>query len=153
MQRVTLKDGTWVDLRDPEEITVRGRRGIQAIAAGLGEVLPGLQGATAETALASLGLTEEQMDAMLRIQEASIVAFVAAWSRPEPVPTIATIGDITAELFDALGEATAKLGADVASSSLDVSASAEFDPKDLSGDSEPSGGPLKDELVLTSPLT
>jgi hypothetical protein len=152
MRRVDLPNGQWADIRDKEEITTRGRRGIQAIAAGLAGALPKLKDADKDTDISSLNLTETEMDAVLRLQEATVVAFVAAWSLPEPVPTLVTVGDMTTVLYDALSIATAKDGADVASLSLDTGAgNGEPDPKELSGDSESSDGLLKEspELIPT----
>lgn len=134
MHRVELPAGQWADVRDPEEITTRGRRGIQAIAAGLTDALPKLKDADKDTDMASLGLTESEMDAVMRLQEATVVAFLSAWSLPEPVPTLVTVGDLKASLFDALSAATAKGGADIASLSLDTSVGdGEPDPKEPSG--------------------
>lgn len=140
-----MPDGQWADIRDQEEITTRGRRGIQAIAAGLAGALPKLKDATKDTDMASLGLTEEEMDAVMRLQEATVVAFLAGWSLPEPLPTLATIGDLKVSLYDALSDATAKDGADVASLSLDTGiGNGEPDPKDPSGDSASSDGLSKE---------
>ena len=145
MRREVLKDGTTVDLWDPEEVTQKGRRGIQAIAIGLKDVL-GRPGITASTKLSDLGLTEQQADAMIRMQEATVVAFLAGWSRPEPLPTMATVGDLPGGLYDELQELTAKEGASLA---LDTSPSMELDPKDHSGSSENSGGLSKDSPEQT----
>lgn len=153
MQRCVLNDGGWVDLRSQEEITTRGRRGIQAIAATLGAVLPKLQGATKDTPLESIGLTEEQTDAVLRLQEATVVAFLAGWSRPDPLPTIATVGDLPASLFDELAVLTAPLGAESASMVLDTSPGDGPDPKGLSGGSGNSDGPSRDAPAPTPTLT
>lgn len=154
MHRVDLPSGQWADIRDKEEITTRGRRGIQAIAAGLSGALPKLKDAANDTDMTTLGLSESEMDAVMRIQEATVVAFVAAWSLPEPVPTLITVGDLPTPLFDALSAATAKGGADVASLSLDTSVGdGEPDPKESSGDSASSDGLLKEEKEPILTLT
>ena len=121
----------WLELRDQDEISVRARRSITAISLTLGDAMDRLQHATPDTNVATLGFNEYQADAFLRIQEASVVAFLAGWSRPEPVPTQDTIGDLPDKLYRFLSEATASLGAQVA---LDTRATA--DPTDGS----PSGG-------------
>jgi|GEM_PF-2519160 len=154
MRRVPLPDGAWADVRSPEEITTRGRRGIQAIAAGMTSALPKLKDATPDTDMADLGFTEEEMDAVMRLQEATVVAFLAAWSLPDPVPTLASVGDLPAILYDALSLATAKDGADVAALTLDTSPGVDGvpDPKGPSGGSVSSDGPSKVEtppLILT----
>lgn len=149
MERHTLSDGTWVDIRDPEEVSQRGRRGINAIAMGLADVL-NRPGVTADTSVQSLGLTEDQADAIFRMQEATVVAFLAGWSRPDPVPTLATIGDLPGGTFDELAELTAKRGASLV---LDTSPSLEVDPARPSGSSAPSGGPSKAGSGLIVPST
>jgi hypothetical protein len=156
MRRVELPNGQWAMVRSPEEITTRGRRGIQAIAAGMTSALPKLKDATAETDMATLGFTEEEMDAVMRLQEATVVAFLAAWSLPDPVPTLASVGDLPATLYDALSVATAKDGADVAALSLDVSPGTTDgvpDPKEPSGASVSSDGPSKDSTAQVPTLT
>lgn len=153
MHRVELPGGQWADLRDKEEITTRGRRGIQAIAASLADALPKLQGVTDDTNMAALGLSETEMDAFLRLQEATVVAFLAAWSLPDPVPTLVTVGDLPVALYDALSLATAKDGAQIASLSVDMSPGEAPDPKDPSGASASSDGPSKDEQAPAPTLT
>lgn len=147
MHREVLKDGNWVDLRDADEVTQRGRRGIQAIATGLKDLLKSINVEEKDqevlaAQMDALDLTEEQADAMIRLQEATIVAFIAGWSRPEPVPTLATIGDLSAGLYDELAALTAPKGARLA---LDTSPSLEVDPKDLSGSSDSLVGLSRDE--------
>lgn len=140
MRRVHLDDGGWVDLRDKEEITVGGRRGIQAIAGSLADVLAKLPDDPAEAAkvnLAALGMSETELDAMLRLQQASVVAFLAGWSLPDPLPTLHTVDDMPAAVFDRIAAATAADAALVAQDSpvLDMSVGdGAPDPKEPSGD-------------------
>lgn len=149
MQRHTLKDGGWVDIRDREEVTQRGRRGILAITAGLGDVVDRLQDLDETKPITAQGFTEDQIDAVLRMQEATVVAYVAGWSRPEPVPTLATVGDLPGALFDELAALTARKGAETALS-LDTSpGDGSPDPKDRSGSSGTSSGPSKDDSEPT----
>ncbi len=140
MDRITLPGGGWADLHDKP--SVRGRRGIQAISIGLGKpLIDRLKGVDPTTDLSELGLTEAQADGMIRLGEATVVAFLAAWSLDAPLPTLSTIGDVDPDVFDALAGATAARGSAVALS-LDVSpGDGTPDPKDLSGSSEPSNGP------------
>lgn len=123
----------WIELRDQDEISVKARRSISAISLSLGDAMTRLQKAKATDDIASLGFDERQADAFLRIQEASVVAFLAGWSRPEPVPTLDTIGDMSDSLYRYLMGVTAGLGA-----SLAVDARATEDPNDgsPSGSSE-----------------
>lgn len=143
MKREFLKDGNWIDVRDKDEVTVKGRRGIQAISLGLKDLLnavsSGQDGEAGEAVIkiSDLSLTEEQADAMLRLQEATIVALIAEWSFPEPAPTLATVGDMPGGRFDEIAELTKGVGADIA---LDTSATTEPDPKGPSGNSGLSAG-------------
>lgn len=123
----------WIELRDQDEVSVRARRSISSISLSLGDAMLKLQRAKETDDIASLGFNEQQADAFLRIQEASVVAFLAGWSRPEPVPTLETIGDISDSLYRYLMKVTAGLGA-----SLAVDAGATEDPEDgsPSGSSE-----------------
>jgi len=128
MHRVTLPDNQWADIRDPEEITVRGKRTITAISVGIADLLETLDPSDLS------GVSEQDMDAMMRLSEAGIVAMLAGWSYPDPLPTIDTVGDMPSSRFEALEVATAKGSAAVALG-LDTSSGSTPDPKDLSGDS------------------
>lgn len=156
-RRVELPDGQWAELRDKTEVTVKGRRGIQVIAAGISPALQKLKQNSKEgesptdVDMLALGLSEPEMDAFMRLGEATIVAFLASWSLPDPLPTLDTVGDMRAELFDALGEATKEDGAAVANLSLDTSPGADGtpDPKDHSGPSGRSSGRSRVSKALT----
>jgi hypothetical protein len=162
MRRVDLPaapDGTpqWADLRSKDEVTTRDRRRIRAMSGGLTQTLPRLQGVTAETDIADLDVTEDELDLFFRVQEATVAAFVAAWSLPDP-PSPQTVGDMPVSLYDALCELTADDGANLAASTsivLDTSPGPDGvpDPKDPSGSSGNSDGPLKDESAPTPTLT
>jgi hypothetical protein len=144
VQRINLPDGQWVDIRSQEEITTRGRRAITAVASGLGTALPKLAGVDPHADIGTLGLTEVEVDVVMRMQEATVAAFLAAWSFPEPLPTAATMGDIPAALYDLLSDVTAESGAGVANLTLDTGAGdGTPDPKGPSGASKNSGGRSK----------
>lgn len=131
MQKKDLPDGGWAHIRDADDITVRGRRGIRAISGSLGDaVLKELSSVKTEEDYARLHLTEEQVDTIMRLQEASLVAFLAGWSYDEPLPTIATVGDMVVDRYDALIALTAAGGAEIL---LDTDPTMEYDPKDHSG--------------------
>jgi hypothetical protein len=94
--------------------------------------------------IGTLGLTEVEVDVVMRMQEATVAAFLAAWSFPEPLPTAATMGDIPAALYDLLSDVTAESGAGVANLTLDTGAGdGTPDPKGPSGASKNSGGRSK----------
>ncbi len=147
MRRIDLPDGQWADVRDPDEITVRGRRPILAVTLALRDVLPAIAAAQAAgQPIETLGLTEEQYDTVLRLGEVSIVAVLAAWSLPDPLPTVDTVGDLPATLYDALSQATAPTGAVIAEQGLVLDTSVgdgSPDPKGRTGGSKASGGHSK----------
>ena len=136
MERMTLKGGQWIDVRSKEEVTVRGRRALQSISLGLKDFLLGAD-ISSGTKFEDLDVTEDQADAMLRLQEATVVALVAGWSLPGAV-TLSSVADLPGGLFDEIAALVAPIGAELAS--LDTRATLEPDPKDLSGSLEPSGG-------------
>jgi hypothetical protein len=126
-------DGTphWVHIRDRDEVTVRGRRGIMAIAGTIGDaVAKAIASPNPAQALAESGITEEQADGIYRMQEATLVAFLAGWSYDAPLPTMQTVGDLPVKRYDALVKLTAAGGAAIV---LDTDPTMEPDPKALSG--------------------
>lgn len=128
-------DGTphWVHIREQskDEVTVRGRRGILAIAGTLGDgIAKALSGPTPAESMAALDITEAQADGIYRMQEATMIAFLAAWSYDEPLPTMATVGDLPVKKYDALVALTAADGAAIV---LDTDPTLEPDPKALTG--------------------
>ena len=128
-------DGTphWVHIREQDEVTVRGRRGIMAISSTLGEpIAKALSSDSPGKALTELNITEEQSDGIYRMQEAAMVAFLAGWSYREPLPTMATVGDLPVGRYDALVNLTAAGGAAVILD-VDTNPTLEPDPKALTG--------------------
>lgn len=147
MQRVNLKSGGWVDLREQEDVPQKYRRAIQAISVGIKDVIKSLDSEKIKDAsMLDLDLTEEQADAMLRLQEATVVGFLAGWSFPEELPNLQTVGDMPGSRFEAIAAIVAERGANLA---LDVSPgdAVRPDPTDRSGSSEPSSGLSRDDSV------
>jgi hypothetical protein len=129
-RRLELADGAWAEVREPPEMKVRHRRTIQAAAlAAAGAIaklpadMPKDPAEAAKLDMGSLGLDFAESDALLALQDATIVALLSAWSYPEPLPTMATVGDMETDVYDALMAATAATGAAVA-----AGASVDFDP-------------------------
>jgi hypothetical protein len=161
MHRLPLPDGAWVDLREANELTVKGKRGITVLAATLATVLPKLEAAKKEREavgetltdadILDLGLTEDEMDRMMRMSEAATVAFLAGWSRPEPLPTLASVGGMPAEFYEAIEQATARDAAAVAAETLAASNGdgGVPDPKASSGGSKNSASPSKGSTPRT----
>lgn len=122
--RIDLPGGAWADLKDPEELTNRERKMLRRrvnAATKVGDELKAI-GVTADMAREGVPdalaaqveavINEDAFDALSDAQAALIVAYVAAWSLDLPLPTLDTVDDLPAPVFDALAEATSKPGAD-----------------------------------------
>ena len=72
--------------------------------------------ARAEAEAESVDLTWQESLSLLELRQAVIVAVLEHWTLERPLPTMATIGDLPAELYNALDEAIGgeaiKLGTD-----------------------------------------
>jgi hypothetical protein len=84
-------------------------------------------------------LTWEEWLRFLEFRQSVVVAQLVSWTREEPLPTMSTIGDLPADLFDALDAAVGGVPASVAET--DFSPSPDSDSptsgsSDLSGPSE-----------------
>jgi len=55
-----------------------------------------------EAQLAEVRLTRQEAEALLDLKEAAAVALLASWTLEQPLPTLETIGDLPADLYDAL---------------------------------------------------
>jgi len=148
VRRIDLPGDQWADLRDPDEVTVGAKRRVLIIAAGLSGALGKIQ-AAAEAAggavdpQADIGLTVEESEEFLRMQDASIVARLAAWSYDEPLPTMDDVTEMPSGRYEALVAASTQFAIDVANLGLDMGTGGEPDPKDPTGASKPSGGRSK----------
>lgn len=118
MKVVEIPGGT-ATLREKPDIKVRHRRLIEAAgiaAAPLLARLPNDRGekeALSEADVIGLGVSKQEATALFELGDATIVAALAAWSLPDPLPTLETIGDLDPELYEALGTVCAELGAEV----------------------------------------
>jgi hypothetical protein len=126
MRQETMPDGGWVGLREKADMRVKHRRAInsasihalQAIRK-LPSNLPtdgkALTAADLEKIdMNDLNLSEEEADALQRVQEAAIWAQLAGWSYDEPLPvTSADVGEMNGDRYDALAELTRGLAADI----------------------------------------
>jgi hypothetical protein len=122
MKRHDLPGGGWADLRNEEEMTQRGRRGVRALSGALGDsTLRRLRAVTNGDEYEALHLDEHQLDLIIRMQEATVVALLAGWSFPEELPTMASVGDLPVARYDALVGIVAAAAANIATMDLDVS--------------------------------
>jgi len=108
MRTVDIPGGTAV-LREAKDLTVRQRRMAESAiiaAASILVKLPADPSQLTSRTIAELGLTQEEADHVYEMQDAAIVAALESWSLPDPVPTLATVGDLKGELYDALAKAS-----------------------------------------------
>lgn len=115
MKTVNIPGGT-AALREKPDIKVRHRQLVEAAyipATAVMEKLPGdLEDLEAfDLSTSKISLTEAQ--SLFDLQSATIVAALSSWSRPEPIPTMDTIGDLDQDVYDALSEATSSLGQEI----------------------------------------
>lgn len=144
MKTVDLPGGATATVREPEDMTERQRRLIRRVLIGaLGDSLGGIT-LGADTPDVPLHVTAKLGDAMFEMRDAAIVAGLAAWSLPDPLPTVETVVDLAAPLYDALADATADLSGNLM---LDTSPSP--DPASPTQPSSASDGPLRGEETLT----
>jgi hypothetical protein len=109
MRTIDIPGGT-ATLRDIEDIRQRDKRLVlSASIAAVGALVKIGEQEDAETSdMTSLGLTLAEAESFADLQYAVVIAELAAWSIPEPLPTLQTIGDLKPAVYDALEEATQK---------------------------------------------
>lgn len=171
MKRVTLPGGGWADLREPsgsdepiDKLTVKGRRGINVVSGRLSQEgrarIVAIQnmdaGPDRDAAVNALdsALSEDDLEAFFRIQEATLVALLIDWSLDRALPTTHTVGDMPVDVYDALVAEVATEAAAATSLDLDLSVGdGTPDPKERSGGSGNSGGPSTGSGAPTPTLT
>jgi len=165
--RVELPGGFAI-LRDQEELRGRDRNLIKAAAMAAGpaiEKMPDavsegkLEGESEEDMQARLGsemgdvhLTWQESLALLELRQATVVAVLQSWSLPDPLPTMETIGDLPADLYDALDAAIGGLPTAIAA---ETNFDAQPGTKNPTGSSRSSDGPSTDgatpQLIPSTP--
>jgi|APFre7841882654_1041346.scaffolds.fasta_scaffold03204_8 hypothetical protein len=89
----------------------------------------------------TLNLTWQESMALLELRQATMIACLKEWSLPLPLPTMDTVGDLDADLYDALDTA-------IGGVTTAVAAATDFDPQpgkeNPTGNSKSSGSPSKD---------
>jgi hypothetical protein len=97
----------------------------------------------AQTRMASevgaLQLTWQESMALLELRQATMVACLKEWSLNLPLPTMDTIGDLDADLYDALDEA-------IGGVSSAIAAATDFEPQP--GQENPTGNSKSSDLPL-----
>lgn len=116
-------------LRDQNELKQRHRRDIELAALAAQGVFTKLTAAGFDpaapdaAAFSKVTLSRSEWAATLELQDATILAFLQEWTLPVPLPTWDTLGDLDTDVYDALKEATAKLGAGTAVLAVDFAPS------------------------------
>lgn len=124
MKTVDIPGGQ-ATLREKSDLRVRDRRLVEAAAVAAGPLMarlpqdPEQRAAISEVDLLSLGISRQEIQTMFDMQDAAIIAALASWTLQEPLPTMDTLGDLNGELYDALGEVTSGVGAEVAAETFD----------------------------------
>ena len=90
-----------------------------------------------EKAMDNLGLTLVEAGALLQLREATIIAVLKEWTINLPLPTMETLGDLPADLYDALDAAIGGVTAAVAQP-------VDFDPQP--GQENPTGGSTSSDM-------
>jgi hypothetical protein len=125
MRTVDIPGGTAV-LRERADLRTRDKRIIEAASVA---ALPAIRHLPQDKSLAELqeidvadtDLSFDEYLLLMQMQDAGIVAALASWTLPMPLPTMATVGDLDPALTQALVEATRRTTAAIATST-------DFDP-------------------------
>lgn len=148
MPTVQLPGGHVAEVRD--KVTIRGRQIVQEESAEVmrlaKERWPDLDLGTLDPVKALEG-GREMVRAFNRLNGAVVVALLKSWSLPDPLPTMDDVGDVDADVYDALAVAVASRVGEVAG----------FTPpgtdKDASTPPVPSFASSGGGLAPTTPMT
>ncbi|MGD0386771.1 MAG: hypothetical protein ABSB73_11635 [Solirubrobacteraceae bacterium] len=129
--RVVELDGGTVTLRERADVKVRQRQMLEAASVVAAPAIakipkkPGEPGEIDWERLDHAGLSYAEMQSLLALQNAAIVALVAAWTFPEPLPaSLDDVLDMPAERYDQLAQAVRQIGAGI------VTQETSFEPSD-----------------------
>jgi hypothetical protein len=107
--------GGQAEIREKGDVKVRHRRIIESAGVAAAPVIAKLDPDTVdEETIVDLHMNRVEAMKVFELQDATIVALLAAWTRPEPLPTMETIEDLDPEVYEALAEATRDIGAVIA---------------------------------------
>lgn len=113
MSTVVDIPGGQATLRGREELRMRHRRLIETAGLAAASIISRLPADAADNpaALADIRMSMDESEALMRVQDATIVALLDSWTLPDELPTMATVGDMDPKVYDALAQATKELGA------------------------------------------
>jgi hypothetical protein len=130
MKTVELEGGS-ATLRERSDVKVRQRQMIEAASVVAAPAIakipkaPGKPGEIDWEQLDKAGLSYVEMQSLLQLQNAAIVALLASWSFPEPLPaTLEDVLELPAERYEQLSEAVRSIGAGI------VTGETSFEPGD-----------------------
>ena len=111
MKTVEIPGGT-AEFREEHELRTRDKRLLEVTQAAAAAAYVKLKATGFESGtfgvseLAKAGLSESEVASIFRVRDGKIVAALASWSLPDPLPTLDTLGDVSPAVYDALAEAT-----------------------------------------------
>lgn len=130
MRTVEL-DGGRVMLRERQDVRVRQRQMLEAasvVAAPAIQKIPRVDGKPGEVdweQLDKAGLSLDEMQSLLQLQNAAIVALVASWTFDEPTPkSVDDVLDMPADRYESLSQAVRSVGASI------LTGETNFEPSD-----------------------
>ena len=149
MSRQVDIPGGKATLREKGEVRQRDRRRLESASVMAGPAMERIRKATEENGgdprdlnLFEVGLTREEFDGLYELQDATILAYLSDWTLGTRLPQTADdLGELPADLYDALRTATASDGADTLAP-VDFSPSPE--PEVPTPDSTASAGPSRE---------
>jgi hypothetical protein len=124
---IELPGGHSAEVR--EKLKVGARDLMRRHGAGVAAALRGVGPVTDPN---NLVLGANEVELFQRFQYACIVALVESWTLPDPLPTMETIQDMDAEVYDVLADAVAPLA-------MKLIAGVEFGPDGAGDPSSPTG--------------
>lgn len=158
MKRIDLPGGGWAEVREATDLKIRHKhmlgsasvnaaRAIGKLEAQLPEDFPkdpklrasALEALDVTPYLASGALDFDDAQALQKIQEITVVAFLAKWSLPDAIPTVATVGDMDEDIYEAIAQAT-KDDAARALGGIDFDPTPEDEPGNPTGRGDGSNG-------------
>lgn len=127
MKTVDIPGGT-ATLREKPDVRVRDKRLVEAAGIAAAPLLARLPAdsagklALSETQVLGLGISAHDMALLWDINDAAIIAVLASWTLNCPLPTLQTLGDLDPDLYEALSNACAELGAELTEETFEPSA-------------------------------
>lgn len=112
MKQITIPGGE-ATVREPTDLTPRQKRRLSDAARAAAPALAKLMGtdptqpdpASVQSAFEESSLSRADWERVRELQEATVCALLESWTLEQPLPTLATIGDLDTDLYTGLIEA------------------------------------------------